>query len=235
MPTPSEVPSSIGNCLLAALSDWEYKRLLPHLKPVHLPKDKILYEVGDHIHYAYFLLTGMISLFSISEDGESIESAMIGNEGMVGIPIILGASTMPYRSLVQVPADAMRINADNLIKEFKQAGQLQELLLGYTQKLLTQISQSAICNRFHSVEARLCRWLLITSDRMRSDTLQLTQSLISQILGAPRTGVTTAAGNLQDAGLIRYRRGKIKLLNRQGLEAAACECYWIAREIAGEH
>jgi CRP-like cAMP-binding protein len=219
-----------GNRLLAVLSADEHKRLLPHLKQVYLPKNKILYEVGDQIRYAYFLLDGMVSLFSISEEGESIEAAMIGNEGMIGIAIILGAATMPYRSVVQIPGQAMRINAAALNEEFKQATQLQQVLLAYTQKLLTQISQSAICNRFHSVEGRLCRWLLITSRRMRSDSLQLTQSLISQILGAPRTGVTVAAGNLQDAGLIRYRRGNIKIIDRQRLEATACACYRIGSE-----
>jgi CRP-like cAMP-binding protein len=227
---PAGFPASTGNHLLAALSAQEHERLLPHLRQIYLPKNRILYEVGDQIHYAYFLLDGMVSLFSISEEGESIEAAMIGNEGMIGIPIILGSTTMPYRSVVQIPAQALRISAYALNKGFKQATQLQEVLLAYTQKLLTQISQSAICNRFHSVEGRLCRWLLITSGRMRSDSLHLTQSLISQILGAPRTGVTVAAGNLQDAGLIRYRRGNIKIIDRQRLEAAACACYRIGSE-----
>jgi CRP-like cAMP-binding protein len=227
MTTPSESRSRTGNLLLDAMSDREYERLLPYLRPIRLPKGKTLYEVGDNIRYVYFLSVGVVSLFSISKEGESIEAAMIGNEGMIGVPIILGATTMPYRSVVQLPAEALRIPADALKKEFRQVGQLQELLLCYIQHLMIQITQAAICNRCHSVEARLCRSLLITSNRMRSDRVHLTQSLISQTLGAPRTGVTMAAGNLQDAGLIRYRRGNIKILDRAALEAAACECYWI--------
>lgn len=177
------------------------------------------------MRHAYFPFDGIVSLLSMTEDGETIEVAMVGNEGMIGVPIVLRASITPYRTVVQRPVDAMRIKAEVLTKEFNRGGRFQDLLLRYAHALLTHVSQSAVCGRFHPVEARLGRWLLVTRDRVNSDNFQYTQEFLSHMLGTPRTVVSTAACNLQDAGLIRYRRGRITILDRQGLEAAACECY----------
>jgi CRP-like cAMP-binding protein len=226
---PTSVPPLLvtRNRLLAALPRQEYERLAPHLEPIHLPKGKTLAASGDTLRYAYFPTSGMVSLLSTTESGQSIEVAMVGDEGVIGVPIILRVGVMPYWSMVQISADAMRIRATALRNEFDRGEQLHDLLLRYTHALLTQISQSAVCNRFHSVEERFCRWLLISRDRAKSDTINLTQEFISQMLGTARTRVTMAALPLQDAGLIRYRRGKITILDRQGLESVACECYAI--------
>lgn len=226
VPAPSNL---ISNRLLAALPREEYERLLPHLEPVHLKKGATVYDAGDTVRHAYFIKSGMISLLSVTERGETIEVAVVGNEGMIGVPVVLRMSVTPYQSVVQLPGDGLRVRADVLRGEFKQDGQLQELMLKYTHALLTQITQSVVCNRFHSIEQRLCRWLLATGDRAKSESFELTQEFIAQMLGTPRTGVTMAAGPLQDAGIIRYRRGKITILNRQRLERAACECYGIIR------
>ncbi len=172
----------------------------------------------------------MGSLLAITESGATVEIAMVGNEGMLGLPVVLRSHTTPYRIMIQMPGDAMRIKAEAILAEFKRGGELQDLLLSYTQALITQISQSAVCNRFHTMEKRLCRWLLIAHDRVDGDTFHLTQEIISYMMGAPRTGVTMAAGTLQDAGLIRYKRGKITILDRTGLEESACECYRIVAE-----
>jgi len=215
------------NRLLAALPRSEYERVVPHLERVSLPQGKILFEAGDLVRHAYFPTDGVVSLLSITEDGETVEVAMVGKEGMTGVPIILRVGITPYRSMVQIPGEAMRIKADALTTEFNRNGHLQDLLLRYTHSLLAQVTQSAICNRFHTVDARLGRWLLVIRDRIRSETFYLTQEFIAHMLGTPRTVVTVAANKLQDAGLIRYKRGKITILNRQGLESAACECYVI--------
>ena len=227
MPTPIGMSNPADNRLLAALPRAEYERLIPHLEVVHLPRGKILFDVGACIPYAHFPLKGVISLLGMTEDGETVEVAMVGNEGMLGIPIILKAGLALHRGMVQIPAEALRINSEVLKLEFNRSGKLQELLLGFTHSLIAQISQSATCNRFHTVERRLGRWLLVIDDRVRNQTFSLTQEFISQMLGTPRTVVTVAANKLQDAGLIRYRRGKITILNRPGLESAACECYGI--------
>ena len=218
------------NQLLAALPRHEYERLAPHLELTHLPKGKTLAHPGESLRYAYFPTNGMISLLSTTESGQTIEVAMIGNEGLVGVPIILGVNVAPYWCMVQIQSDAMRISAAALRKEFKSGDVLNDLLLRYTHGLLTHITQSAVCNSFHTVQERLCRWLLVSRDRLKSDSINLTQEFISQMLGTARTGVTMAAIPLQDAGYIRYRRGKITILNRQGLESAACECYTIIRK-----
>jgi CRP-like cAMP-binding protein len=213
------------NQLLASLPRVEFERLIPHLERVHLPRGKILFDVGEQIRYAHFPTNGVISLLCMSKDGETVEVAMVGNEGMLGIPTILRVGITPHRSMVHIPADALRISSDVLKREFDRNAQLQDLLLRFTQALLTQISQSVVCNRFHTVETRLGRWLLITNDRVKEETFYLTQEFISQMLGTPRTVVTIAANKLQDAGLIRYRRGKITILDRPGLESVACGCY----------
>jgi CRP-like cAMP-binding protein len=229
MPVSPMPPLTIGNRLLSALNREEYERLLPHLERVQLNQGRVITEATDHVRHAYFLTSGMISLLSITEAGETIEVAMIGNEGMLGIPIILKVNISPYRTMVQIPGDALRIKADALSREFARCGQLHELLLKFTHALVTQISQSAVCNHFHKTEARLSRWLLIAQDRARSDSFMLTQEALSHMLGAPRTGVTRAAVKLQDQGLISYRRGRIKILDQKNLESVSCECYEIVK------
>ena len=228
--TATAKPYVVKNRLLAALPHEEYKRLQPQLELIQLSKRRTLYEAGDRIRHAYFLNSGMGSLLAITESGATVEIAMVGNEGMLGLPVVLRSHTTPYRIMIQMPGDAMRIKAEAILAEFKRGGELQDLLLSYTQALITQISQSAVCNRFHTMEKRLCRWLLIAHDRVDGDTFHLTQEIISYMMGAPRTGVTMAAGTLQDAGLIRYKRGKITILDRTGLEESACECYRIVAE-----
>jgi CRP-like cAMP-binding protein len=222
---------SIKNRLLSALPRAEYERLSPALEPIRLARNVALCETGNTIQHAYFLTGGLVSLLSTTEDGKTIEVGMIGNEGMVGISIVLGMSIAPYRTTVQIPANALRIKADALRAEFNRGGVLQNMLLRYTYTLIAQLSQSAVCIRFHTAEERLCRWLLISRDRTRSNTIRLTQETISQMLGTPRTGVTLTAGVLQKEGLIHYSRGKITIIDPHGLEAAACECYGIVREV----
>ena len=218
------------NRILAALPREEYERLRSYQKQVHLVQGNILYDAGDHIRHLYFPMSGMVSLLSTTLEGESIEVGMIGNEGVAGLPAILRMDAAPYRVIVQLPGRAVRIRADVLREVFNKGGQLQDLLLKYTHALLTQIAQSAACNRFHTVEERLCRWLLVCYDRLHSDTVYFTQEFLSQMLGVPRTTVTMVAGNLQRAGLIHYSRGKIHVLDRRGMEAASCECYQVVRE-----
>jgi CRP-like cAMP-binding protein len=222
------------NRLLAALPADEYRRLLPHLEPVRLPQGKILYHAGDAIRHAYFLRGGMASLLSVTGDGRIVEVGMIGNEGLVGMPVVLRTNTSPYQSAVQLPANAMRIGGDALRAEFDRGGRLHDLLLRYLHTLLYQISQSATCNRFHTMEERLCRWLLVCRDRTQTDALRLTQEFLSQMIGAPRTRVTTVAVRLQEAGLISYSRGQIVIRDRRRLEALSCECYRIVREQIGQ-
>lgn len=219
----------IENRLLAALPHEELERLLPHLEPVRLPRNRIVFLSGQPVRQAYFPNSGSISLLAINENGASIELCMVGNEGVVGVPIILKIDTMPYQAMVQLATDALMVKRAVLMNEFNRGGWLQTLMLRYTQVLLTQFAQAAVCNHFHPIEKRLCRWLLMAHDRMKSDTLTITQEMISQMLGIPRTGVTMAAGDLQRAGLIHYSRGKIVILNRTELETAVCECYGILR------
>jgi CRP-like cAMP-binding protein len=227
MPAPTTLGVPPDNRILASLPRAEYQSIAPHLERVHLPQGKVLYEVGDPVGRAYFVTRGMVSLLSITEDGGTTEVAMVGKEGLVGIPIVLRVPVTPYRSMVQIPGDALSIRAEPLRAEFARSARFQDLLLKYTHALLTQVSQSAVCNRFHTVEARLSRWLLVTRDRVDSDSFQLTHEFISHMLGTPRTVVTVAANKLQDAGLIRYKRGRITIINLEGLEDAACECYGV--------
>jgi CRP-like cAMP-binding protein len=218
------------NRILANLPRQEYERLLPVLEPVHLARSQLIYEAGSTIRHAYFPLGGMLSLLSVTQSGGTIEVAMIGNEGLVGIPTVLRVDKTPYQIMVQLPTDALRLRADVLREAFNHGGVLQDQLLRFTHTLLSQITQSAVCNHFHKVEERLCRWLLVARDRVKSDQINLTQECIAHMLGAPRTSVTTVARALQERGLIRYSRGKIQLLDRPGLEAFACECYRIIRQ-----
>lgn len=230
MPTSRNHHLTLENQLLSALPAKEYERLLPHLEVVRLPQGKTLYDPGDTIRHVYFLMGGMVSLLSITVEGKTIEVGAIGNEGMVGTPAVLGFSVSPYQVVVQLPCQAKRIKLDTLRGEFARGEHLQSLLLRFTHTLLTQVAQSVACISFHKVEARLCRWLLISHDRVGSDTFSLTQEFLSQMLGVPRTSVTTVAGKLQDQGLISYSRGKIQIIDRTQLEAGSCECYRIVNE-----
>jgi CRP-like cAMP-binding protein len=220
-------PEVVRNRILAALPHQEFARMQPHLERVHLEKGEVIYISGDNIRYAYFPDDGLLSLLSTTESGSTVEVAMVGNEGVVGLSTILKNRVIPYEVIVQLTTEAFRIRAEALQEEFSKGQALQELILRYLNVLITQISQASICNRFHTLETALSRWLLIAQDRVNLDALNLTQEIISHALGVPRTGVTTAAGALQRAGLIRYSRGKIVILDRGGLEANSCECYRI--------
>ncbi|HEX8709302.1 MAG TPA: Crp/Fnr family transcriptional regulator [Pyrinomonadaceae bacterium] len=219
-----------GNRLLAALTEQEYERLLPNIELAHLEKGELIYMSGDRIRYAHFPLTGMISLLSTTESGSTVEVAMVGNEGILGLPVVMSINKSPYEAMIHIAADTVRIKAEVLKEEFDRGGRLQDFMLRYTHVLIAQIMQSAVCNRFHTVEERLCRWLLIARDRVNSNTIDLTQENIAHMLGSPRTGVTMAAGVLQQSGLIRYSRGKIVILDRQRLSDASCECYRVIKE-----
>src|SRR5215207_10822807 len=218
---------AIGNRILAALPREDSARLAPHLTTVRLERDEVVYIAGDQIRYVYFPISGLISLLSTTETGSTVEVAMVGNEGIVGLPVILKNSMIPYEVAVQTETEAYRIKAENLQEEFDKGEALHELILRYLNLLIAQISQSSLCHRFHTVEKALGGWLLMVQDRLNTESLNLTQEIISNSLGVPRTGVTMAAGALQRAGLIRYTRGKIVILDRTRLEANSCECYRI--------
>jgi len=227
---PAALSFTVENRILASLPREEYARMLPALSLVHLPKGKILWNATDSIHTAYFPLSGMISLLSDTEGGSSVEVGMVGNEGLAGISAVLGFNTAPYRVMVQIPGNALRVRVETLNQAFGRGGRLQQLLLRYTHALLTQVSQSASCNRFHTAEERLCRWLLTSRDRAGSDTIPLTQEFLSQMLGVPRTSVTAIAGRVQRMGHIRYSRGTIHITDLAGLEKVSCECYRVISE-----
>ncbi|MEA5568206.1 Crp/Fnr family transcriptional regulator [Anabaena sp. UHCC 0399] len=217
------------NKILAALSEAEYQRFAPHLERVHLPVKQVLYEAGEPITHVYFLNQAIASLVCNQEDGSTVEAGMVSNDGMVGLPVIWGGNSTTTTAFVQVPDSGMRMKAELLIAEFKRGGELQTLLLRYTQALFTQVTQTAACNRLHTIEERLARWLLIVADRVQSDTFPLTQEFIAQMLGCRRAGVTMAAGTLSQAGMISYKRGNITILNRSDLEDTSCECYSIIK------
>lgn len=217
------------NHLLAALPEAEYRRLAPHLEPVALALGEYLYEPGEQLLHAYFPTTAIVSLHYVAESGASAEIAGVGNEGMVGISLFMGGETTPSSAVVQTAGRAFRLERGVLKREFDAGGFLQRLLLRYTQSLIAQMSQTAVCNRHHSIEQQLCRWLLMTLDRVPSGQLVMTQELVASMLGVRREGITEAAGNLQAAGYIRYRRGHITVLDRAGLESRACECYAVVK------
>ena len=225
MPTASVTQ----NHLLASLSRAELKRLRPHLEPLEMPLGQVVSESGRLLDHVYFPTTAIISLLYVMEDGSSAEIAVVGNEGVVGISLFMGGETTPSRAVVQSAGHACRLPAQYLRKEFNRAGSMQHLLLRYTQSLITQMAQTAVCNRHHSVDQQLCRWLLLSLDRLPGDELVMTQELIANMLGVRREGVTAAAGKLQDAGVIEYRRGHIKVLDRPKLETMSCECYGVVR------
>lgn len=220
----------IENRILAALPKQVYQALLPKLRAVDLGQGEILYDAGQTIQYIYLPNDAVISLVHTTRDGTSVEVGLVGMEGMVGIPIILGALASPYRAVVLVPGVSMRMKASVLRDEFNKPGPLQNLLHRYTHALMMQLSCTVVCNRIHKIEERLARWLLMVRDRQRSDEFRLTHEFIAEMLGVRRAGVTLAAGTLQKAGLIRYVHGKITILDREGLEEAACECYGISGE-----
>ena len=215
------------NRILAALPDEEFARLLPHLECVRLEKGEIIYLTGDDIQYAYFLDSGLLSFLTTTETGSTIEVAMVGNEGIEGLPLILKNRIIPYEVMAQFTSEAFKLRAEALQEEFDRGETLQEWILRYINVLFAQTAQSSICNRFHSFGETLSRWLLTVQDRVNTDSLNLTQENISNALGVPRTAVTMAAGALQRAGAIRYSRGKIFILDHTRLEAYSCECYRI--------
>ena len=230
MSVSNATKKTIENRLLAALPDDSYQRLVPHLERVSLERDQVIYEPGEPIRHVYFPHQAIVSLVSTMSDGSTVEVGVVGNEGMVGIPVVLGGNTTTTRAFVQVPDGGTRMEATRLNAEFNRGGPLQSLLLRYTQALHTQVSQTAACNRLHKVESRLARWLLSVSDRMQSDQFPLTQEFIAQMLGCRRPGVTEAAGTLSQAGMIRYTRGRITILNREDLAATSCECYGVIKD-----
>jgi len=225
----SEWPSPRQNQLLAALSPADYERVLPHLEPVALDLGRALYEPGSQQGNVYFPTNSIVSLLYVMEDGSSAEIAIVGNEGLVGIALFMGGESTPSRAVVQSAGHGYRLRSGVLKSEFGRGGDFQHLLLRYTQALITQMAQTAVCNRHHSVEQQLCRWLLLSLDRLRSEEVSMTQELIANMLGVRREGVTEAAGKLQTAGLIKYNRGHIKVLDRPKLEARVCECYAVVK------
>ena len=229
MPDSTKAPNPLDNHLLAALPKEVYECLLPHLQPVSFTLGEVVYESGGQMTHVYFPTNSIISLLYLMANGATAEIGVVGYEGVVGIALFLGGDTTPNRAVVQSAGSAFKMKAQVLREEFVQGGPLQLLLLRYTQALFTQISQTAVCNRLHSVEQQLSRWLLLSHDRLRSDELVMTQDLISNMLGVRREGVTLAARQLKDRGLISYVRGTIQLIDRQGLEAVVCECYQVVK------
>ena len=213
------------NHLLAALPPTEFERIASHLQLVPLKLGEVLYESGGQLKHVYFPTDSIVSLLYVMEDGASAEIAIVGNEGILGISLFMGGETTPSRAVVQSEGFGYRLKAGLLKREFNRAGPMMHLLLRYTQALITQMSQTAVCNRHHSVDQQLCRWLLLSLDRLLSDELNMTQELIANMLGVRREGVTEAAGKLRDAGIIEYSRGHIKVLDRSKLEKRVCECY----------
>jgi CRP-like cAMP-binding protein len=230
MPLSRDQNPTSENRLLGALPPADYERLMPQMQPVSFALGQVVYEFGGQLDYVFFPTTSIVSLLYTMENGSSAEMGLTGNDGVVGIALFMGGGTMPNRAVVQSAGGAIRMKANVLQDEFRRGGPFQQLLLRYTQALITQISQTAVCNRLHSVEQQLCRWLLLSHDRVKADELVMTQELIADMLGVRREGVTVAAGRLQDLGAIRYIRGRIKILNREKLEEAVCECYRVVKD-----
>lgn len=218
------------NHLLAALPLPDFEPLAVHLELVPMALGQMLYEPGSQMRHAYFPTTSIVSLHYVTESGASAETAGVGNEGVVGISLFMGGDSTPSSAVVQTAGHAYRLDRHTLKEEFNRAGALQRLLLRYTQALMTQMAQTAVCNRHHSVEQQLCRWLLLTLDRLPDRELVMTQELVASMLGVRRESVTDSAGNLQAAGYIRYRRGHIGVLSRPGLETRVCECYGVVKK-----
>jgi CRP-like cAMP-binding protein len=218
------------NQLLAALPAAEFERWSSLLEPVDMPLGRVLYESGLSLAHVYFPIDSIVSLLYVMEDGSSAEIAVVGNEGLVGISLFMGGETTPSRAVVQSAGRGFRLEARAMKKEFDRGGPVLHLLLRYTQALITQMAQTAVCNRHHTLDQQLCRWLLLSMDRLQGNELRMTQELIANMLGVRRGGVTEAALKLQGAGLIRYTRGNIKVLDRPGLEERSCECYAVVKK-----
>jgi CRP-like cAMP-binding protein len=221
------------NHLLAALPAAEFERLAPYLEPVPMALGQMLYEPGGQLQHAYFPVSAIVSLHYVLESGAAASVASVGNEGVLGVSLFMGGDTTPSSAVVQNGGQAYRLDRRVLKQEFDRTGALQRLLLRYTQALLTQMSQTAVCNRHHSVEQQLCRWLLVTLDRVPSGEFSMTQELVAGMLGVRREGITEAAGRLQGEGFIRYRRGHIAVLDRAGLQTRVCECYGVVKKEFG--
>jgi CRP-like cAMP-binding protein len=219
-----------NNLLLRVLPAEQYRRLVPFLQPAPLPLGTVLAESSEHTRHVYFPTTAIVSLLHVMENGASGEIAVVGREGIVGISLFMGGETMPSRAVVQSGGLAYRMQGSVLTAEFNRSGALQHLLLRYTLALFAQMAQTAVCNRHHTIDQQLCRWLLLSLDRLPSNVLSMTQELIANMLGVRREGVTEAAGELQKAGLITYSRGRITVIDRPGLEARVCECYQVVRD-----
>ncbi|WP_291211426.1 Crp/Fnr family transcriptional regulator [Hydrogenophaga sp.] len=225
--TPPDTPRQ--NQLLASLPDAEWQRWKPHLEMVELPLGKVLYESGEQMKSVYFPTSGIVSLLYVLNSGASAEIAVVGSEGLVGISLFMGGGSTPSRAVVQSSGAGYRLPAEVVQAEFERSGPVMHLLLRYTQALITQMSQTAVCNRHHTLDQQLCRWLLLSLDRLPGSELLMTQELISNMLGVRREGVTEAALKLQTAGLIRYVRGRISVLDRPRLEERTCECYQVVK------
>ncbi|MDM0056688.1 Crp/Fnr family transcriptional regulator [Variovorax fucosicus] len=222
-------PDPRKNQLLAVLPDAEWQRWQPQLEWVDLPRGQVLYEPGSTLSHVYFPTTAIVSLLYVTESGASAELAMVGNEGIIGIALFMGGESTPSRAVVQSAGQGFRLPAQVMKEEFNRAGPVLHLMLRYTQALITQMAQTAACNRHHSLDQQLCRWLLLSLDRLEGNELTMTQELIANMLGVRREGVTEAALKLQKAGLIRYARGRISVLDREGLEKRTCECYAVVK------
>ena len=227
LPTMPENPKK--NHLLASLADEEWRRWQPLLEPIEMPLGHVLYESGKTLSHVYFPTTSIVSLLYVLENGASAEIAVVGNEGVVGISLFMGGGSTPSRAVVQSAGHGFRLKANAMKDEFDRGGAVLHLLLRYTQALITQMSQTAVCNRHHSLDQQLCRWLLLSMDRLEGDQLVMTQELIANMLGVRREGVTKGATELQNDGLIKYNRGRITVLNRPGLEKRVCECYAVVK------
>jgi CRP-like cAMP-binding protein len=228
-PLMPEKPSPRQNRLLAALPPAVQQRLFPHLEPVTLPRGQVLYEPGAALRHVYFPIGTIVSLLHVLENGASADIALVGNDGLIGVALFLGGESTPSRAIVQSAGAAYRLPGARLKAEFERHGELLLLLLRYTQSLITQMAQTAVCNRHHSIDQQLCRWLLLSLDRLPGNELSMTQELMASMLGVRREGVTEAAGKLQRQHVIEYARGRIKVLDRAALESLSCECYAAVR------
>lgn len=226
----AKAQQSASNHLLAALPEDIYRRLEPDLEPIDFALGDVLYEPGGRLRHVYFPVTAIISLLYMTTAGVSAEIGVTGNEGVVGIALFMGGDTMPNRAVIQSAGTALRLPARVILEEFKRGSEMQTALLRFTQALITQMSQTAVCNQLHTVDQQLCRWLLLSHDRLQGDDLRMTQELMANMLGVRREGVTLAAGRLQAAGLISYNRGHVSIIDREGLESAVCECYHVVKQ-----
>jgi CRP-like cAMP-binding protein len=230
MSQTSDFRLSLQNKALSALPDEELDFLKPHLETVNLPTGDIILQAGDAIRYVYFPNNGMISLLSVTEQGQTVEVGFTGFEGIVGLPIFLGRNEMPYQAMVQVPANCFRVEAKIILKLFNRCGTFHNVVLRFMYVVFKQISQTCVCNHFHTIEARLCRWLSVMYDRSKKNQLSLTQEFLAQMLGVQRTSIGMIANTLQTQGIIRYRRGKIEIVDYERLKQCACECFFIVKK-----